>query len=81
MKGIVIAGTGSNVGKTSITTGILSLLSKKYKVQAFKAGPDFIDPMYHSLASGRACRNLDSFMMDEDTIRKVVGNASKDADL
>lgn len=81
MKGVVIAGTGSNVGKTSITTGILSLLSKKYKVQAFKAGPDFIDPMYHSLASGRACRNLDSFMMDGDTIRNIVGNASKDADL
>lgn len=81
MKGVVIAGTGSNVGKTSITTGILSLLSKDYKVQAFKAGPDFIDPMYHTIASGRDCRNLDSFMMDEDTIRNVVGHASKGADL
>ncbi|MGE0014570.1 MAG: cobyrinate a,c-diamide synthase [Candidatus Methanomethylophilaceae archaeon] len=81
MKGVVIAGTGSGVGKTSITTGILSRLSKQYKVQAFKAGPDFIDPMYHTLASGRASRNIDSFMMDDDTIRNIVGYASKDADL
>jgi len=81
VKGFVIAGTGSGVGKTSITTGIMSLLSKKYKVQGFKVGPDFIDPMYHSAATGRPCRNLDSFMMDDDTIRNVVGYASKDADL
>lgn len=81
MKGFVIAGTGSNVGKTSVTTGLLSILSKDYKVQAFKAGPDFVDPMYHTIASGRPCRNLDSFMMDEDTIRNVVGHASREADL
>ncbi len=81
MKGVVIAGTRSGVGKTSITTGLISILSKKYKVQAFKAGPDFIDPMYHTLASGRRSRNLDSYMMDEDTIRNIVGYASKDADL
>lgn len=81
MKGVVIAGTGSGVGKTSITTGLLSRLSKQYKVQAFKAGPDFIDPMYHTLASGRVSRNIDSFMMDDDTIRNIVGYASKDADL
>lgn len=81
MKGVVIAGTGSGVGKTSVTTGILSRLSKKYKVQAFKAGPDFIDPMYHTLASGRQSRNLDSYMMDEDTIRNLVGCASAGADI
>ncbi len=81
MKGFVIAGTGSNVGKTSVTTGLLSVLSKDYKVQAFKAGPDFVDPMYHTIASGRPCRNLDSFMMDEETIRNVVGHASREADL
>ena len=81
MKGFVIAGTGSGVGKTSITTGILSRLSKTYKVQAFKAGPDFIDPMYHTAATGRPSRNLDSFMMSDDTIRNSVGYASKGADL
>ena len=81
MKGFVIAGTGSGVGKTSITTGIMSLLSKKYKVQGFKVGPDFIDPMYHSVATGRPSRNLDSFMMNEDRIRNLVGYASKGSDI
>ncbi len=81
MKGFVVAGTGSGVGKTSVTTGLLSLLSKRYRVQAFKAGPDFIDPMYHTAATGRPSRNLDSFMMTDDTIRNVVGYASRGADL
>ena len=81
MKGFVIAGTGSGVGKTSITTGIMSLLSKRYKVQGFKVGPDFIDPMYHTAATRRPSRNLDSFMMDDDTIRNLVGYASEDSDV
>ena len=81
MKGVVIAGTGSGVGKTSVTTGLMSRLSKSMKVQAFKAGPDFIDPMYHSAATGRPSRNLDSFLMDDSTIVNLAGFASKDADL
>ncbi len=81
LKGFVISGAGSGVGKTSVTTGILSLLSKKYKVQAFKAGPDFIDPMYHTAATGRRSRNLDSFMMSDEIIRNVAGHVCKDADL
>lgn len=81
MKGVVISGTGSGVGKTSIVTGLLSRLSGRMKVQPFKVGPDFIDPMYHSLASGRACRNLDTFMVGREKIEDIVGNASSDADL
>lgn len=81
MRGVVIAGTGSGVGKTSITTGLMSRLSKTRRVQAFKAGPDFIDPMYHTAATGRPSRNLDSFLMDDSTIRNLVGYASRDADL
>lgn len=81
MKGIVLAGTGSGVGKTSVTTGLMSRLSKTMKVQAFKAGPDFIDPMYHSAATGRRSRNLDSFLMTDDVIRNVAGYASRDADI
>lgn len=81
MKGIVISGTGSGVGKTSVTTGLMSRLSKNMSVQAFKAGPDFIDPMYHGAATGRPGRNLDSFLMDDDTIRNLVGYSAKDADI
>jgi len=81
LKGFVIAGTGSGVGKTSITTGIMSLLSKRYKVQGFKVGPDFIDPMYHSAATGRPSRNLDSFLLNDNKIRNLVGFASEDADV
>ena len=81
MKGVIISGTGSGAGKTSITTGLLSALSKDMKVQAFKVGPDFIDPMYHSLATGRPARNLDTFMMSKDTVKNLVHYTSKDADL
>lgn len=81
MRGVVISGTGSGVGKTSVTTGLMSRLSKTMRVQAFKAGPDFIDPMYHTAATGRPSRNLDSFLMDDDTIRNLVGYASKGADM
>ena len=81
MKGVIIAGTGSGAGKTSITTGLLSRLSKDMKVQAFKVGPDFIDPMYHSLATGRPARNLDTFMMSKDTVKNLVGYASEGADI
>lgn len=81
MKGVVISGTGSGVGKTSIATGLMSRLSKRMSVQAFKAGPDFIDPMYHTAATGRPCRNLDSFLMDDSTLRNLAGYASRGADM
>ena len=81
MKGVVISGTGSGSGKTSIATGLMSLLSKRMKVQPYKVGPDFIDPMYHGLATGRPGRNLDTFMTSKDTVRNIVGYTSKGADI
>ncbi|MFW5914278.1 MAG: cobyrinate a,c-diamide synthase [Thermoplasmatota archaeon] len=78
---MVIAGTGSGVGKTSVTVGLMSLLSRKLRVQGFKVGPDFIDPMFHRAATGRPSRNLDSFLMDRSTIENLFGWSTGDADL
>ncbi|MDD1675329.1 MAG: Ni-sirohydrochlorin a,c-diamide synthase [Methanomicrobiales archaeon] len=81
MKAFMIAGDRSGAGKTSISLGIASLLSDRYRVQTCKVGMDYIDPSYLSAASGRPCRNLDGFVMDEANIRTIVDFAAQDADI
>lgn len=78
---VIIAGVGSGVGKTTLATGIMSLLSKQQRVQGFKVGPDFIDPMFHRAATGRPSRNLDSVFMDHATLRNLFGWATRNADV
>ena len=70
MKRVVLSGTGSGVGKTTISTGLMKALSKKHKIQSFKVGPDYIDPSYHKCATGYDARNLDSFFMSQGQIRQ-----------
>lgn len=81
MKSIIIAGTNSGVGKTTITIGLIALLKKKgLKVQPFKVGPDFIDTGYHTMIAGRPSRNLDGWMMSEDYVKESFYENSNDAD-
>lgn len=76
----MIAGTGSGVGKTTVAMGLMASLSKKYKVQPFKVGPDFIDPGHHTKICGRPSRNLDSYIMGESGVLETFRRASIDAD-
>ena len=78
---IILAGTGSAVGKTTIATGIMKALSEKYDVQPFKVGPDYIDPSYHTLATGNTSRNLDSFFMKKGQIRDSYLKAMDNKDI
>lgn len=78
---IILAGTGSAVGKTTIATGIMKALSEKFKVQPFKVGPDYIDPSYHTLACNTTSRNLDSFFMTPGQVRDSYAKAMADKDI
>lgn len=79
---VVIAGTGSGVGKTTLTIGLMSALRKKgLTVQGFKCGPDYIDPSYHTAVTNRVSRNLDSWMLAKETVLDIFTHGSKGADI
>lgn len=79
---IVIAGTGSGAGKTTVTIGLMAALKRNgHTVQGFKCGPDYIDPTYHTAVTGRASRNLDSFMLSHDIVREIFVRGSAGADI
>lgn len=79
---IVIAGTHSGCGKTTVARGLMQAFRKKgYCVQPFKVGPDFIDPTHHTAITGRISRNLDPFMMGEEGVKRTFLRASEGADI
>ncbi len=79
---LVIAGTSSGVGKTTVTLAILAALKARGRqVQPFKAGPDFIDPGHHAAATGRPSRNLDGWMLGEAVNRDIFTRAAVDVDI
>lgn len=69
---IVIAADRSGAGKTTVSCGLLAVLKKRgVKVQSFKCGPDYIDPMFHRRVLGVPSGNLDSFFTDASTLRWI----------
>lgn len=79
---IILAGTHSGVGKTTITMGLIAALRKRgFSVQPYKTGPDYIDPGYHTSAAGRKCRNLDSMLLSSNRILESFARNSRDTDL
>ena len=79
---IVVAGTHSGVGKTTVAAGLMAALAHKgLSVAPFKVGPDFIDPSYHALACRRPGRNLDAFLSGEALIPPLFAHGSRGADV
>jgi cobyrinic acid a,c-diamide synthase len=80
--GIAIAGVRGGSGKTLLTIGIIKALSRKgFSISSFKKGPDYIDPAWLSLASGRECRNLDAFLMPENKIIETYLKEAAETDI
>jgi cobyrinic acid a,c-diamide synthase len=79
---IVVAGTHSGVGKTTVASGLMAALSSSgLRVAPFKVGPDFIDPSYHTLAAGRPGRNLDAFLSGPAMIGPLFAHGARGADI
>ena len=82
LKGLVIAGTSSGCGKTTITLGFLAALVRRgLKVAPFKVGPDFIDPGHHSRITGMISRNLDGWMLSKKYNLECFRNTAQTADI
>ena len=78
---VVVAGTHSGVGKTTVASGLMAALcARGHRVAPFKVGPDFIDPSYHALAAGRPGRNLDAFLSGPELVGPLFAHGARGAD-
>src|SRR5882757_8449789 len=81
-RAIVIAGVASGTGKTTVATGLMAALRRRgTSVAPFKVGPDYIDPGYHALATGRPGRNLDPVLVGEHRIPGLFRHGCADAEI
>ncbi len=79
---VLVAGTGSGVGKTSVALGLVRALRRRgLSVRPYKVGPDFLDPTHLSIAAGNTCFNLDTWMSGCDYVRRLFAGTSRDHDI
>jgi cobyrinic acid a,c-diamide synthase len=81
-QGLVVAGTHSSVGKSSISLGLMHLLKQKgYSIKPFKVGPDYIDPGHHKRACGKPSYNLDTVMCSKNYVTNLFNDIMAEGDL
>ena len=82
MAHFLISAAHKSSGKTTLSIGLCAALAETgLAVQPFKKGPDYIDPMWLTRASGRPCHNLDFYTMQQDEISNTISHYSKTADI
>jgi cobyrinic acid a,c-diamide synthase len=82
VRGLLVSGTASGVGKTTVALAIMAgLRRRRLVVQPFKCGPDFLDTGHHTRICGRTARNLDTWMLSVEANRSVLRNAARGADV
>src|SRR5690348_17546021 len=79
---IVVAAPATGQGKTTVATGLMAALRiAGHEVSGHKVGPDYIDPGYHALATGRPGRNLDPHLVGEELVVPLLLHGASDADI
>ncbi len=79
---LVVAAPSSGAGKTTVATGLMAALrARGLAVSPHKVGPDYIDPGYHALATGRPGRNLDPVLVGEERVAPLFLHGARDADV